>query len=327
MQARLTNCEGVRYILADHSTRAGATSPALPIPEMTIVDLGAFTSGLLTGLREGVEAALIVSIVITYLVRTGHRDQVGRVWIGTGLAAILSLIVGIAIFTTVGSFERPWEQIFEGTTLLIAAAVVTWMLFWMRRQARSVKGELQAAVERAIAVSASWGLAVLAFTAVVREGLETSIFLVGQATSDRAEAVWIVVGAVAGLAIAVLIGYGFYRGSHRLNLATFFRWTGVALVFIAAGLLSHGIGEFVEIGALGSGPWTATAFDLGGVLSDVTGVGSFLRAILGYSAAPAVLTLAAHVAYLVVILALYLRPVRQPVPPASSASTTVTARS
>jgi len=290
------------------------------------VDLGALISGLLTGLREGVEAALIVSIVITYLVRSGRSDQVGRVWIGTGIAAALSLVVGIVVYNTVGAFEEPYEQIFEGTTLLIAAAVVTWMLFWMRRQARSVKGELQVAIDRAVAIGGSWGLAVLAFTAVIREGLETSIFLVGQATSDRAEAVWILVGALAGLSIAVLLGYGFYRGSHRLNLASFFRWTGIALVFIAAGLLSHGIGEFIEIGALGNGPWTATAFDLRGVLSDEAGIGSFLRAIFGYSAAPAVLTIAAHVGYLVAVLVLYLRPTR-PLPPSSPNPTTVTARS
>jgi high-affinity iron transporter len=290
------------------------------------VDLGAFVSGLLTGLREGVEAALIVSIVITYLVRSGRADQVGRVWLGTGLAAVLSLIVGIVIFNTVGAFAAPYEQIFEGTTLLIAAGVVTWMLFWMRRQARSVKGELQAAVDRTIAAGATWGLALLAFTAVIREGLESSIFLVGQATSNRAEAIWILGGALAGFAIAVLIGYGFYRGSHRLNLASFFRWTGIGLVFIAAGLLSHGIGEFIEIGALGNGPWTAIAFDISKVLSDETGVGSFLRAIFGYSATPAVLTLAAHVGYLVVVLVLFLRPARRPLPPSATTPTTVTAR-
>jgi high-affinity iron transporter len=282
------------------------------------VDLGAFTSGLLTGLREGVEAALIVSIVLTYLVRTGRSDQTGRVWLGTGLAVVLSGIVGIVIFNSVGAFEEPYEQIFEGTTLLVAAGVVTWMLFWMRRQSRSVKGELQAAIDRAVASGATWGLAILAFTAVIREGLETAIFLVGQATSARAEAIWIVVGALAGLVIATLIGYGFYRGTHRLNLASFFRWTGIALVFIAAGLLSHGIGEFIEIGALGSGPWTATAFDISSVLSDEQGVGAFLRAILGYSANPAVLTLIAHVAYLVGVLALYLRPARPATPTAST---------
>jgi high-affinity iron transporter len=284
------------------------------------VDLGSFTSGLLTGLREGVEAALIVSIVITYLVRTGRGSQAPKVWIGTALAVVVSAIVGIVIFNSVGAFQSPYEQIFEGTTLLIAAAVVTWMLFWMRRQAGAVKGELQAAVDRAIAAGAAWGLAVLAFTAVIREGLETSIFLVGQATSARAEAIWILVGAAVGLAIAALLGYGFYRGSRRLNLATFFRWTGIALVFIAAGLLSHGIGEFIEIGALGSGPWTVTAFDISGFLSDEVGVGAFLRAIFGYSAAPAILTLVAHVAYLVAVLALYLRPVARRTPTSPSAA-------
>jgi high-affinity iron transporter len=275
------------------------------------VDFGAFTTGLLTGLREGVEAALIVAIILSYLARTGRAGQAGRVWLGTALAAALSLVFGIVIFTTVGSFEEPWEQIFEGTTLLIAAAVVTWMLFWMRRQAGSVKGELQEAVDKATASGGTWALAVLAFTAVIREGLETSIFMVGLVTSDRSEATWILWGALAGLLIAVAIGYGFYRGSRRVNLQTFFRWTGIALVFIAAGLLSHGIGEFVEIGALGNGPLTQPAFDLSGVLSEEVGIGAFLRAIFGYAASPAIMTVLVHVTYLVVVLALYLRPVRR----------------
>jgi high-affinity iron transporter len=291
------------------------------------VDLGSYTSGLLTGLREGVEAALIVSIVLAYLSRTGHADRAPRVWLGTALAAGLSLILGVILFNTVGSFEEPYEQIFEGTTLLVAAAVVTWMLFWMRRQSASVKSELQAAIDRVVATGGSWGLAVLAFTAVIREGLETSLFLVGQATSARAEAVWILLGALTGLVIATVIGFGFYRGSRRLNLGTFFRWTGIALVFIAAGLLSHGLGEFVEIGALGNGFWTATAFDISRVLSQDEGIGAFLRAILGYSANPAVLVVVAHVVYLVTVLALYLRPVRRPVPPSPSSPRTVQAGS
>jgi high-affinity iron transporter len=281
------------------------------------VDFGSYTSGFLTGLREGVEAALIVSIVLAYLVRTGRGAGASRVWLGTGLAAALSLIVGIVLYQTVGSFAEPYEQIFEGTTMLVAAAVVTWMLFWMRRQAGSVKGELQAAVDRVASSGGAWGLALLAFSAVIREGLETSLFLVGQATSDRSEAVWIVLGALGGLTVAALIGYGFYRGSRRLNLGSFFRWTGIALVFIAAGLLSHGIGEFIEIGALGSGFWTQTAYDISAVLSQDEGIGAFLRAILGYSADPAVLTIVVHVTYLVTVLALYLRPVRRPVPPAA----------
>jgi high-affinity iron transporter len=286
------------------------------------VDVGSFTSGLLTGLREGVEAALIVSIVLAYLVRSGRGDQAGRIWLGTGLAVALSLAVGIVLFNTVGSFEEPYEQIFEGTTMLVAAAVVTWMLFWMRRQASSVKGELQAAVDRAVADGASWGLAILAFSAVIREGLETSLFLVGQATSNRLEAVWILLGALVGLVVAVGLGYGFYRGSRRLNLGSFFRWTGIALVFIAAGLLSKAIHEFIEIGALGSGPWTATAFDVSGLLSHDTGIGAFLRALFGYSATPEILTLLVHLTYVVAVLALYLRPVRR-VPPTSQSAAPV----
>jgi high-affinity iron transporter len=285
------------------------------------VDFGSFTSGLLTGLREGVEAALIVSIVLAYLVRSGRGDQAGRIWIGTGLAAGLSLVIGIVLFNTVGSFTSPYEQIFEGTTMLVASAVVTWMLFWMRRQAGSVKGELQAAVDRAVAGGGSWGLALLAFTAVIREGLETSLFLVGQATSNRLEAGWVLLGAALGLLVAVALGYGFFRGSRRLNLGSFFRWTGIALVFIAAGLLSKGLHEFIEIGALGSGPWTATAFDISGVLSDGAGVGAFLRALFGYSATPEILTLIIHVTYVLAILALYLRPVRRPTPPTQQAAT------
>ena len=284
------------------------------------MDLGSFSAGLLTGLREGVEGALIVSIVIAYLVRSGNSQQAGRVWLGTGLAAILSAALGLVLFASVGRFDSPYEQIFEGTTMLLAAAVVTWMLFWMRRQAAGVKGELQAAVDRVLVSGGSWGLALLAFTAVIREGVETSLFLVGQATSAASNASSVVAGALVGLAIAVLIGYGFYHGSRRVNLQVFFRWTGIALVFIAAGLLSHGIHEFIEIGALGSGPWTQTAFDLSGLLSHDDGVGSLFRAIFGYSATPEVLTLVAHVAYVVGVLALYLRPVRRRVPPQAAAS-------
>jgi high-affinity iron transporter len=284
------------------------------------VDLGEFSSGLLTGLREGVEAALIVSIVVAYLVRTGNGAHVPKVWLGTAIAIAASVALGLVLFNTVGSFAAPYEQIFEGTTMLLAAAVVTWMLFWMRRQAAGVKGELQAAVDRVLDTGGAWGLALLAFTAVIREGVETSLFLVGQATSAQTHAGSVMVGAVVGLAIAVLIGYGFYRGSRRVNLASFFRWTGIALIFIAAGLLSHAMHEFIEIGALGSGPWTQTVFDLSGVLSDEVGIGAFLRAIFGYSAAPEALTLGVHVTYVVAVLALYLRPLPARMPPPRTAA-------
>jgi high-affinity iron transporter len=285
------------------------------------MDLGALTSGLLTGLREGVEAALIVSIVLAYLAKTGNRRHFGRIWLGAGAAIALSVVIGVALFVTIGGFQEPYEQIFEGIVMLVAAGVVTWMLFWMRRQAASVKGELQARIDRALSEGTLWGLVLLAFTAVIREGIETSLFLVGQANSADEGAPSVFLGALIGLAIATFLGYGFYRGSRRINLGSFFKWTGVALVFIAAGLLSHAVHEFIEVGIIQFG--TQTAFDISAILphDDASGnlLGQFLRALFGYTATPEVTTLVVHVAYVVIVLALYLRPMppRPLVPQAS----------
>jgi len=285
------------------------------------VDFGNLTTGFLIGLREGVEAALIVAIVLAYVVRTGNGRHIPKIWLGSGVAVIMSVALGLLIFNTVGSFEEPYEQLFEGSAMLLAAVVVTWMLFWMRRQSMNLRGELQAAVDRVLSEGTAWGLAVLAFTAVIREGVETALFLAGQATSADAGAGSVLVGAILGLGVAVLIGWGFYRGSRAIDLRRFFRWTGIALVFIAAGLLSHAVHEFIEaaeisgVAVIGS----QTAFDISAVLSHDDGIGQFLRAIFGYSASPEVLTFVVHVAYVVAILTLYLRPVR-PAPPAQRAN-------
>jgi high-affinity iron transporter len=281
-------------------------------------DVGAFTSGLLTGLREGVEAALIVAIVCSYLARTGNARHFGKVGAGVAAAVAASFLLGAVILVTVGNLEEPYEQVFEGVMMLAAAGVVTWMLFWMRRQASSVRGDLQRAVDRTLTEGTAWGLAVLAFTAVIREGLETALFLVGQATAAAngsagdAGAMAVLAGALVGLGIAVAIGFGFYRGSRALDIRTFFRWTGVLLIFIAAGLLSHAVHEFVEIGwiTVGTGP----AFDIGAVLPHDAGIGLFLRAIFGYSSSPEWVVFVTWVVYVVVVLALYLRPVT-PRPP------------
>jgi high-affinity iron transporter len=285
------------------------------------MDFGALSSGLLTGLREGVEAALIVSIVCAYLARTGNSRHVPTVFLGVGLAVGLSAILGIALFITVGSFDEPYEQLFEGATLLLAAAVVTWMLFWMRRQAATVKGELQAAVDRALDHGSGRALGFLAFIAVIREGIETSLFLTGQAASADTGAGSVLLGALIGLAIALLLGIGFYHGSRRLNLAAFFRWTGIALVFIAAGLLAHATHEFIEIGLIPFG--TQILFDLTGILPhdpDAGNVlGQFLNALFGYTATPELTAFAVWLGYLVVILTLYLRPIQRiPAQPNSS---------
>jgi high-affinity iron transporter len=277
------------------------------------LDLGFLTTGLLTGLREGVEAALIVSIILAYLARTGNTRHFGRIWIGSGVAMALSLAVGLALFLTIGGLQAPAEQYFEGSAMLLAAGVVTWMLFWMRRTSASIGGELRAGIDRALSEGSLWGLSVLAFTAVIREGIETSLFLLGQVTAARdaeAGAASTLVGALLGIAIAVALGWGFYRGARILNLAAFFRWTGIALVFIAAGLVSHAMHEFIEAGLITFG--TATAFDISAVLPHDSSslLGQMLRAIFGYSATPEWTTLLAWLAYLASVLFLYLRPMR-----------------
>jgi high-affinity iron transporter len=287
-----------------------------------MLDLGFLTTGLLTGLREGVEAALIVSIILAYLAKTGNRRHFGKIWLGAGTAVALSVAIGVVLFVTIGGFEAPAEQIFEGFAMLIAAGVVTWMLFWMRRTSANIKGRLHAGVDRALMEGGVFGLAILAFTAVIREGVETALFLMGQATAADTQATSTLVGAVIGLLIAVAIGYGLYRGARVLNLRTFFQWTGIALIFIAAGLLSHGIHEFVEAGWIGVG--TGTAFDISAFLphepdAGVSGViGSILRALVGYSSTPEWITFLSWLGYVVIVLVLYLRPVR----PAPARSTT-----
>lgn len=275
------------------------------------MDLGFLTSGLVTGLREGVEAALIVGIILAYLAKTGNRRHFGKIWVGTGAAIVISVAAGAGLWMTLGGLGEPAEQIFEGVAMALAALVVTWMLFWMRRTAANVKGELHAGIDRALTEGGMWALGILAFTAVIREGIETSLFLLGQAnaaTQANAGAGGTLIGALIGLVIAVALGYAFYRGARVLNLATFFRWTGIALIFIAAGLLSHAVHEFVEIGAIGIG--TGTAFDVTAALPDDAGVGLWLRALFGYSASPAWITLLVWVAYVVTVLAMYLRPLQ-----------------
>ena len=289
------------------------------------MDFGFLTTGLLTGLREGVEAALIVSIILAYLARTGNARRFGRIWLGTGAALALSAAVGAVLWISIGGLSSPAEQYFEGSAMLLAAVVVTWMLFWMRRTAANIKGELHAGVDRALTGGSVWALSILAFTAVVREGIETSLFLLGQATAattERVGAASTLVGALIGILIAVLLGYGFYRGARVINLARFFRWTGVALIFIAGGLVSHAAHEFIDAGLIGVG--TSTVFDITGLLpSEPEGgnlLGQLLRSVFGYTSAPEWTTLLIWVAYVLSVLTLYLRPMKPPTPAPISSS-------
>jgi high-affinity iron transporter len=269
-------------------------------------------AAFLITLREGIEAALIVSIILAYLRQVGRRDRAVVVWWGTGAALAVSVAVGAVIFAAAGEFEGRAEEVFEGLVSLFAVAVLTWMIFWMRRQAARIKSELQERVESAL-VTGGLALATLAFVVVLREGIETALFMfaTAKATAQGAGGAWgQVVGAILGLTTAVIIGSLLYHGGIRLNLRTFFKVTGALILVVAAGLFAFSIHELQEAGYLAFG--TATAFDISNVLSDGDGLGAVLRALIGYQDAPSILEVVCWVGYMLVTGFLFLRP-SQPV--------------
>jgi len=259
-------------------------------------------------LREGIEAALIVSILLAYLKQLGRTDRAHVVWWGTALAIGLSAVVGTVIFAVGAEFEGTAEQVFEGLVTLTAVSVLTWMIFWMRRQGARIKSDLQEKVDTAL-VAGGFALAALAFTAVLREGIETALFLFAAAKGTAVDAGGVagqVAGAVLGLGLAVVLGVLLYRGGIRMNLRTFFRVTGSILIVVAAGLFAYSVHELQEAG------WfpllTATAFDLTETLPDDSGVGAVLRGLVGYNADPSTLELFAWLGYVILVGTLYLRP-------------------
>ena len=197
-------------------------------------------------LREGFEASLIVGIVLAFLNRTGRRDAFAPVWIGAGLAALLSVLTGALLFVVGAELEGRAEAIFEGTAMLVAAGLLTWMIFWMRRQARFIKKDLEDQVEHALAAGSSFGLALVVFVGVLREGVETALFLFG--TFEGSNRLVAVTGAALGLAGAITLGYLFYRGASHLDLRKFFTVTSVLLLAFAAWLLAQGLHELSEAG-------------------------------------------------------------------------------
>ncbi len=254
--------------------------------------------------REGLEASLIVSIVLAYLAKTDNRRHFNTIWLGTAAAVGVSIVTGAALFFTVGALEGRAEQIFEGVAMLSAVAVLTWMIFWMRKQAVNIKRELEAKIEGAIAAGSAVGLASVVFFAVLREGWETALFLFAISESSTP---WVTaIGAVIGLAIAITLGVALYMGSRRLNLRQFFTVTGVLLIVFAAGLLAHGIHEFQEAGVL---PMTIEhVWDTNGVVSENSTVGEFLMTLFGYNGDPSLLEVVAWVAYASAALAFFLGP-------------------
>ncbi len=264
-------------------------------------------SALLITLREGLEAALIIGIILAYLSTTNNRQGFKPVWIGTFLAIVVSLIAGAVIYFSAGRLEGRSEEIFEAIAMWTAAGVLTWMIFWMRKQAINIRGHLHAQLQAALGSGSTLGLLGLAFVAVVREGIETVLFLFA-ATRVAESAVLLAVGGILGLGIAVAIGYSIYRGTSKLNLRTFFNLTGLLLILFAAGLLAHGIHEFHEAGIIP--PVIEHVWDIDNILPEQSVFGRFLTAVFGYNANPSLVEVLAYVGYLGFTLVSYFWPAR-----------------
>jgi high-affinity iron transporter len=199
-------------------------------------------------LREGFEASLVVGIVLAFLDRTGRRDGFTAVWVGVGAALALSLAAGAALFALGAELEGNSEAIFEGVVMLIAAGLLTWMIFWMRGRARTLRKEIEGRTQAALDAGSALGLAIVVFIGVAREGVETALFLFS--SIEGSSSLVSFVGAIVGGAAAVGLGYLFYRGSHRLNLRTFFTATSVLLLIFAGFLLARGLHELAEAGVI-----------------------------------------------------------------------------
>lgn len=266
-------------------------------------------SAFLITLREGLEMSLIVGILLAYLARTGHRRDFPAIWTGVACAALASVAAAGIIFLTAGAFSGRGEQFFEAAAFLTAVAVLTYMIFWMRRESVTIRASLQAKMSEALRADSRAALVVLAAVAVGREGIETALFFF--ATVRASSPIAGGAGAVLGLGTAVLLGWLLYRGTYRLDLRTFFNVTSALLLLVGAGLLTRGIGELQEAGVVPV--IVEQLWNTNRLVSQTSTLGNLLEAMFGYTSTPSLTQVAAYVIYLVVVGSAYLRPARMPV--------------
>jgi len=281
----------------------------------------------LIGLREGLEAALVVSILVAYLVKTGRRDRLAPVWVGVLCAVAVSLLFGALLTFTSSQMSFQAQEAFGGTLSIVAVGFVTWMVFWMARAARHLSGELRGRVDGA--AEGRWSLVLVAVLAVGREGLETALFLwaatqaatrgaVGAATPTWEP----MLGAALGIATAVGLAWLLYRGAVSIDLTRFFTWTGAFLVVVAAGVLSYGVHDLQEAGLLPG--LHNLAFDVSGVIDPGSWYAATLKGVLNFSPATTWLEAAAWLLYVVPVMTLFLLGARrrsQPAPARAEATT------
>ena len=264
----------------------------------------------LIGLREGLEAALVVSILVAFLVRTDRRHVLPKVWLGVGIAVAISVGVTLVLALTQQALTFEAQEALGGSLSIIAVGFVTWMIFWMRRTARTISGDLRGRLEDAIKLGTT-AVVVMAALAVGREGLETALFFftAAQAAGETAQPL---VGFLLGIAVAVILAYLLYRGAVKINLSRFFMITGALLIFVAAGILAYGVHDLQEAGIL---PGLNTlAFDVSEAIPPDSWYGVLLKGVFNFSPQTTVLEAVVWVLYVAVVLTLFLRPQRAKTP-------------
>ncbi|MCZ0208948.1 iron uptake transporter permease EfeU [Streptomyces achromogenes] len=263
-------------------------------------------SNYLIGLREGLEASLVVCILIAYLVKTGRRDAIKPIWAGIGVAIAIAMGFGCAL--EFGSQELTFQaqEALGGSLSIVAVGLVTWMVFWMRRTARNLRSELHGKLDAALKLGTG-ALVATAFLAVGREGLETALFVWASVHAASDGTPRPLVGVALGLATAVLLGWLFYRGALKINLAKFFTWTGGMLVVVAAGVLAYGFHDLQEA------DWVPglndLAFDISGAIPPDSWYGTLLKGVFNFQPDPTVVQITVWALYLVPVLGLFLSPV------------------
>ena len=266
----------------------------------------------LIGLREGLETSIIVTILVAFLVKGDRRDALKWVWLG--VAAAIAMTVGVFLVIQFGenTISGLAAEAIAGIASLVAVAIVTTMVLWMKTASASISGELRSGMSRALETG-GFAVATLAFLAVGREGVETALFMVGYAEANTA---WPLVGLIVGVLIAVAIAYGMYMGAVRINLTKFFKYTGVFLIVVAAGVLSYGIGALQTVGWLPG--LSNRAFDISSWFNWSSWYGEVIQGVFNVTPTPTVLQLVGYLAYIVIVLAVFLRPVtgaaQKPVP-------------
>ena len=273
-------------------------------------------AGTLITIREGLEAFLIVGILLGYLTKIKRTQFKVHIWIGTLAALAVSVLLAILFQYMAFQFEGAAAELFEAVVAMLAVGVLTWMVLWMQRQSRGIKGELEQKADAAISSGQALALGSLAFVSVLREGVETALFLSALLVTSRDAQLFS--GALLGLAISAVITYLLFRSAIRLNLRNFFIVTGIFLILIAAGLIGHSMMALQDIGWLPIG--TTIAWNLQGFISNDGLAGRLLHAFFGYEAAPTLLMVAAYALYVIFFGGQFYNAIRQGVSNSSARS-------